>query len=254
MTFFGEILPVVSRAVDEDEKPNLVPEIVWKSLFSYNSLDKDVDLLIVAVGGHACDFIESYASYDSDLLGSFFEQIQLFSTDTLQVKEFGKVYVKSINDKTVVTCVLHKNCCPENSWDLSNLIQNLTQGQIIKTLVFESKPRSSYQDEMDYKSNVESLKKVLYTTSYNTSKECSNANLSSCLEQPNVLGELSAAIITDCEIRNVSCKVCLCYSDGWNKELFEDLLNYDLHFMFNKKLMVSEISTKHNSFSQLLYV
>jgi len=230
MTFFGEVLPVVSRAVDEDECEEIIPQLIWKpsQLLDDNKIEGDIGLLSIIITGKP---VQDFACDDDlKLIGIFYEEFKLFSTDTLQTKEIGRVYIdeNSAEKKKIVSCVFIKNSCPENTWDISSVVLDLNRGQVLKVAVFESKPRALYQDEVNNKNELESVLKVLKTSNYGESKvESGSVLLGSDLEQPNVVGGLSAAVLSDCELQNIPCKLYLCFSDVINSHSFENTFLQD---------------------------
>jgi len=230
MTFFGEVLPVVSRAVDEDECEEIIPQLIWKPselLDADCKIEGDIDLLSIIITGKP---VQDFVCDDLKLIGTFYEEFKLFSTDTLQTKEIGRVYLdeNSSEKKKLVSCIFTKNSCPENSWDISSALLDLNKGQVLKVAVFESKPRALYQDEVNNKNELESVLKVLKTSNYKEKAvESGSVLLGSDLEQPNVVGGLSAAVLSNCELQNIPCKLYLCYSDVINSHSFENTLLQD---------------------------
>jgi len=254
MTFFGEVLPVVSRALDEDECEEIIPQLIWKPselLDADCKIEGDIDLIsIIITGKPVQDFV---CDDDLKLFGTFYEEFKLFSTDTLQTKEIGRVYLdenSSEKKRKVVSCVFNKNSCPENTWDISSAVLDLNKGQVLKVAVFESKPRALYQDEVNNKNELESVLKVLKTSNYEKAAESGSVLLGSDLEQPNVVGGLSAAVLSDCELQNIPCKLYLCYSDVINSHVFENTLLQDELVESSVTKVTKNIFTESPGFSQ----
>lgn len=254
MTFFGEVLPVVSRAVYEDENEELIPLLVWKQSSSIKDLKEDIEVLAIVIGMHIMDEIET--NKDVLLLGTFYEQIELSSTETPQTKEIGKVYLDKNNpSKLKVSCIFFKNAVSQNSWDISSILLNLTCGRISKVVILESKPRALYQDEIDSNNMKESVIKVLRTTSRSKSTDTASTKgqLNISLEQPNVVGDLSAAVLTDCELNNTYCNVYLCYSDvDEGEDIFEQSLLHD-DFGFMSNIRSNKLASSYNYTQSSLY-
>merc|ERR1719427_296385 len=107
-TFFGEILPVVSRAIDEDEFVEASSKIYWKKTSSLAENDLKSDVLIFIKCSNIvkkCDSLE---------VG---EICQKYS-DEEEEKCVGKIYEKTLTSTNIFIVVIDEYVSINNAWEV----------------------------------------------------------------------------------------------------------------------------------------
>lgn len=222
-TFFGEILPVISRAVDDDdddesfENLETYVKIKWKKEAQEEmELTKDKKLqanaFVLAVGPAATGFTQTYVTHKNyEIIGAMFCGMKEDDVNT-----FGQM---SPTDKT---CYIYRKCdypsalvceCnydirPEYAHSFVNQLMsclNLCEGHIV---IFGSTFTSEYKSEVPTSDMNPPFMRALKTASF------LGTPMAPYLEQPNVATGLPAQMLTYCHIHKLNAVLYMCYTDS----------------------------------------
>ncbi|XP_061177285.1 proteasome assembly chaperone 1-like [Saccostrea echinata] len=268
-TFFGEILPVISRAVDDDEEEesfeNLETSVKlrWKKEIKEElELTKDeklqVDAFVLAIGPAATGFTQTYVTHKNyEVIGGLFCGMKEDDVNT-----FGQT---SPTDKT---CYIYRKCdypsalvceCnydvrPEYAHSFVNQLMsflNLSEGHVV---ILSSAFTSEYKSEIPTSDMNPPFLRALKTTQF------LGTPLAPYLEQPNVVTGLGAQVMTYCHIHKIKALLYVCYTDTIHLDFatmktFQPLIETTpIHLIREKNTKASEtlkkivdLHTKHST-------
>uniref|UniRef100_H2YT58 Proteasome assembly chaperone 1 n=1 Tax=Ciona savignyi TaxID=51511 RepID=H2YT58_CIOSA len=203
-SFFGEILPVVSRAVDDDDSDDseiIVPSFVWKGEDFTNLKFKHI---VFGIGTVATGFIESYClpNKDGNEKAKLCEIIDCENTGS-KTKErcVLKVYCDDKEDTIFCTCMSH--VASEIIWPLKDQIFSKFQiNTSTNIIILDSAPIHDFKSNKDITAP---FVRSLCTNNFN------KKTVFPMLEQPNLVKGISAAILTACEVEDIPAELCVCF-------------------------------------------
>ncbi|KAK6169032.1 hypothetical protein SNE40_020162 [Patella caerulea] len=217
-TFFGEILPVSSRAVEEEDDDDDLPlyysnsKVCWTDDVR-DQLNKNGKLtcsvLMIATDNVSCAFLEAYLRSDDDtLLGGVFcgvgdeEQLSLQS----KITKISSIY-RVAKCPSIFVCQCQTTVHPEQSFSwVQQIFSNLdcTNCDII---VLSSALTCDYKSDVPLSEIKTPFLKALYTDQRKPSCICST------LEQPNIVSSLPAQILAYSQINELKSSLFVCYTD-----------------------------------------
>ncbi|KAM4796941.1 proteasome assembly chaperone 1 [Rhinophrynus dorsalis] len=236
-TFFGEVVPVFSRAVEEEEEEEREEEeeeedreiraelekkrevrLTWNSETSAaieSSTDRRLpcSYLILAVGENATGFVSSYilSSGSWEVSGS----VRLWNErcrDT-NIKDANLpgpsscILYRSITDPMVMLCQCNCYVAEDQLFQWCEKVFSCLQKSCLKVTILSTCPVSEYKTpESTYNLPVPFLK-ALKTKDYSGEVPCS------LMEQPNIVDGLPAAVLTYCQVWKIPAVFYQCFTD-----------------------------------------
>lgn len=213
--FFGEILPVVSRAavdVEDDElAPQPKPLIIQKTLLGKEQ-PSSCECLIVTVGDVAWRFVESF--FDLSIENKLADIEETPDDDQGGFEAISKLpktvvsfYRVSKGDRTTVFAACKSYTPPEQIWPQANEIMDFMKGYS-EVFVLSSSP------VQEYKCDDPSLLEAPMVKSLSSAKPPIGHPVSAKLDQPNMFKNIVAAVLSKCLIRQISAVAYVCYTDN----------------------------------------
>ncbi|XP_068122136.1 proteasome assembly chaperone 1 [Hyperolius riggenbachi] len=229
-TFFGEVVSVFSRAVDDDEEEEGREEeedeedreirrelerkrevrLTWSSEVSTaieNSPEHRLPCcsLILAVGDNATGFVSSHilSSGSWEVSGN----ITLWNERCREASPSSCIFYRSITEPTVMLCQCKSYVAEDQQFQLCEKVLGCLQKTNLKVTILSTCPVSDYKTtESTYNLPVPFLK-VLKTKHYTDGTPCSP------LEQPNIVDGLPAAVMAHCQVWGIPALYYQCYTD-----------------------------------------
>ncbi|XP_031163947.1 proteasome assembly chaperone 1 [Sander lucioperca] len=229
-TFFGEVLSVYSRAVDEDEEElgeneedeeirreleekrevNLhwSPE-VSESLKSGNKLQ--CSDFILAVGHNAARFLSVYVltSENWDAVGhaSVWNERSRAATGITSEEETACVFYRKKDNPSVLICQATCYIAEDQLFQWTEKVFDCLQHRELNVTVLSDSSVAEYKtaDYLCYSSAP--FLRSLHTSAFSGQPVCQS------LEQPNIVTGLPAAVLNQCEVHRIATVVYQCYSD-----------------------------------------
>lgn len=224
-TFFGEVLPVFSRAVVDDEDEDVpVPEVfIVRETAEETTHDHpnfDCQLLVVAVGPSASTFVEAYI-LSRPLLPVASVQVRGSDKDDTddqlsglkfrkQPTTLGHFYHTHLLDK-VLCCVVPEKLLPEQSTTLGEKIFSCVNRTCFTkpvVIILTSLHMCEYKTQKNFDEHQSIVLRALHSSTYTTGRLNQPY-----LEQPNTLSGLAAAVLSECEVREIPGVLFICYTD-----------------------------------------
>lgn len=222
-TFFGEVLPIHSRAVDDNEDENVESPSVY---FDLDSKYQDVsslpsyDLVCVATGVAPSIFVQCYlVPEDHQLLGSIRLNASTHDDacrDPASSATWGLDYSRRpdtlgkllhfAGGGGVLYCVCDKELPLENCAVIARHFVELSKSNRVTSVSLTALPASEYKSKgrPEYP-----LLRQLRTCAFAAGEEESIPNL----ETPNTVSGLAAALLTECEVRDLPGLLLVLYCD-----------------------------------------
>ncbi|XP_033635414.1 proteasome assembly chaperone 1-like isoform X1 [Asterias rubens] len=219
-TFFGEVLTLSSRAVDdddEDEGDEMLPrfpepQFAWQPGVNKEMEESEVRklscrTLIIAVGPAATAFLEAY------ILWSKIEVVATIEYDLSRsnsAKGHHKCSVYRLkNHPDVLVCQCKNEVLPGMShvWT-KQLFQNLDSTDM-EVIVMDMASTAEYRTDMS-----SSEIPACFLRSMQSSTQGRKIQPCPSLESPNVIKGLSASVLSHCQIYGVSCLLCIGFFDS----------------------------------------
>ncbi|CAL8397577.1 unnamed protein product [Boreogadus saida] len=221
-TFFGEVLSVSSRAVDEDEEDeNDEDEEILKELDetrevhlewyqSNSNLMTDTNL-IIAVGRNAASFLSVYvltsASWEAvghASLSNAGSQTICGQTST----EPACVFYRKKDNRAVILCQISGYIEEDLQFQWTEKVLGCFKQKGLSVTVLSDSPVAEYKN-MDHASSSSSpFLLCLQTKSSTTNPQCP------LLEQPNIFTGIQAAVLSYCQVNQIPAVAYQCYSDA----------------------------------------
>ncbi|XP_064489607.1 proteasome assembly chaperone 1-like [Ornithodoros turicata] len=219
-TFFGEVLPIHSRAVDDNEDEDAETPSVYFDLDSkYDdvSLLPSYSLICVATGLAPSIFVQSYlVPTGHEVLGTIRLNAAKHNPDTTLGLDYskrpntlGKLLHHSGKDG-VLYCVCDKDVPHEHCATIARHFVDLSKSSSVTSIAFTSLPASDYKTKRaSGKPEYPVLRRLM------TSACCSEKSEDGIpfLETPNTVPGLSAAVLTECEVRELPGVLVVGYGD-----------------------------------------
>lgn len=220
-TFFGEVLPIHSRAVDDNEDENAESPSVY---FDLDERYKDVpslpayDLVCVATGVAPSIFVQCYLLPNShQVLGTIrLNTAKQDATDpssawgldySRRPDVLGKLLHFSGHGGGVLYCVCEKDIPLENCAPIARHFVELSKSPRITSVSFAALPASEYKckDKPEFP-----LLRQLRTCNSNRN---GTEDAVPDLETPNTVSGMCAAMLTECEVGDMPGTLFVLYYD-----------------------------------------
>jgi len=212
-TFFGEVLPSFSRAVDEDDdeddSPSAKISCEWSWLKEKESCLKCSQLLM-ATDDMTEAFLRVY------VLNSDHAEVAklriLTSSCNLDVEiekprraEEKSCVIYQLTGCDICVATLPSNLMPEHTYEITKeLLSHISQHSLHIT-VLSSSAATTYKTE---RYDIQTPFLRCLKTSY-----CKSDAVSPYLEQPNTVEGIPAQVLTQCEIQGISACLYTCYKE-----------------------------------------
>ncbi|XP_041863603.1 proteasome assembly chaperone 1 [Melanotaenia boesemani] len=228
-TFFGEVLSVYSRAVDEEEEDfdeneedqqirreleekrevhlHWSPE-VSESLSSGNKLQ--CSDFILAVGHNAASFLSGYvlAPANWDALGRasvWNERCRAVAGQTSE--DSACVFYRHKDNPSVLICQVTCHIAEDQLFQWTQKVFDCLQHRELRVTVLSDCSVADYKTEDYLCGSSAPFLRSLHTGAFSDQPVCRS------LEQPNILSGLSAAVLNHCQVHRIAAVVYQCYSD-----------------------------------------
>ncbi|KAH9519401.1 hypothetical protein Btru_075455 [Bulinus truncatus] len=223
-TYFGEVLPVSSRAVDDDEEedelqqplPN--PFIQWSTSMQ-EEIKKSKDALapcsrfLLAYGIEANAFVEIYLTKQLkfERIGGIFTSVPatdgLLNSKDLPGDKTCFLY-KDVSDPSVLLCLCKRDVLPEESYTWAKLLTDTISFSQAVVTVLAASSTGSYCSETPSSHLETPFLRYLKTDSYDSQLVCP------ALEQPNMLTGFPAMLMTFFQVLKYKAVVYVCYKEN----------------------------------------
>ncbi|XP_039261776.2 proteasome assembly chaperone 1-like [Styela clava] len=248
-TFHGEILPVISRAVDEEEEENASKprDLVLKWSADHDQKALECDNLIIAAGEVAWSFLKIY--YDlqnSDKVVEIIENSKeddcIYEAISKQPNIVSTIYEKFNKQKRNIFVSCKSYIPPEQIWPWTAKFFNMVK-PLKDVFVLSSSTIHEYKCE-----DMNSIN-TPFVRSLSTTTKPKNHPVFTVLEQPNLMKSIPAAIITHCQFQNIPATAYICYTennqlDSLSIQAFTELLGTPQF-----KISVNQESVKQKIFN-----
>ncbi|XP_060764232.1 proteasome assembly chaperone 1 [Neoarius graeffei] len=256
-TFFGEVLSVYSRAVEEDDYDDMEKEneedlqirreieekrevhIKWcpevsKAVESSEKLQ--CSDLIIAVGPNAAGFVSAYvlSSESWTQVGwvSLWNEKSHGSTrpDTAPLPgEPGCVFYQQKSCSSVLICQCTCYIAEDQLFQWAEKVLGSMQSRGLTVTVLSNSPLTEYKTPHYMNGNVAPFVRALKTSTFPDNLPCP------LLEQPNIITGLPAAVLNQCQVQHIPAVLFQCFSD---------VLHPDSVTMETYKPALSNLSTR----------
>ncbi|CAB1449424.1 unnamed protein product [Pleuronectes platessa] len=228
-TFFGEVLSVYSRAVEEDDEEleeneedeqirreleekrevhlHWIPE-VSDSLKSGNKLP--CSEFVLAVGHNAARFLSVYVltSANWDKVGHasvWNERSRAVAGQTS--KESACVFYRHKENPTVLMCQVTSHIAEDQLFQWTEKVFDCLQHRELNVTVLSDSSVADYKTADYLCTSATPFLRSLHTGTFSGKPVCQS------LEQPNIVTGLSAAVLNHCQVHRIATVVYQCYSD-----------------------------------------
>ncbi|XP_062262783.1 proteasome assembly chaperone 1 isoform X1 [Platichthys flesus] len=228
-TFFGEVLSVYSRAVEEDDEEreeneedeqirreleekrevhlHWIPE-VSDSLKSGNKLP--CSEFVLAVGHNAARFLSVYvltsANWDKVGHASVWNERSRAVTGQTS-KESACVFYRHKENPTVLMCQVTSHIAEDQLFQWTEKVFDCLQHRELNVTVLSDSSVADYKTADYLCTSATPFLRSLHTGTFSGKPVCQS------LEQPNIVTGLSAAVLNHCQVHRIATVVYQCYSD-----------------------------------------
>ncbi|XP_078088144.1 proteasome assembly chaperone 1 [Mustelus asterias] len=226
-TFFGEVVPVFSRAVeDEEEDPEIQAEelgrreitIQW-STHSKTSTESSgtpsftCSTFLIAVGQNAVGFLNSFVQCCGswEVIGAVtFWNERVKGTDTVNQQfpvDSSCLLYRLTSNPMILSC--HCSCYVAEGqlFQWTEKVFGNIQKRNLEVIVLSSCSVTEYKSPSSTSSITVPFLRALKTSVFRETPHCP------LLEQPNVISGLPAAVLSYCQVRQIPAVLYHCYSD-----------------------------------------
>jgi len=199
-SFFGETLPVVSRAIDEDETSENPEQIISTFLIQEVNVSSASKIFVFI----NCSEIANTEGYTLHA-----KILQKLFSESSEEQCLGKIYHKQKSAKDSFIVVVDDFVSLSSAWKVKDVIEDICKlNAATSVFVFEALPKSCYTNNK-YNEIETPLLKMISTTNkqMSTSKKY-------MLEQPNMIRGVSAALLTFSLLKSVNCDVFLSFNNA----------------------------------------
>ncbi|XP_071113877.1 proteasome assembly chaperone 1-like [Haliotis cracherodii] len=222
-TFFGEILPVTSRAVDDDDEDEDDVPVASSSFVHWSSKTREemektatkklpCDTLIIAVGPAATGFTQTFIMQDRyEILGGVFSGLKDRDIVTLgQQSATDKTcfLYRSLDSPGVVVCQCKTDVTQEQCFSWVEEVLGGFELSSCYVAVLCSLMTSEYKSDIPISELTTPFLRGLKTAHYPASPACA------ILEQPSMLTGLPAQVMSYCQVHGVKAIVYISYTDS----------------------------------------
>ncbi|KAK0044571.1 proteasome assembly chaperone 1 [Biomphalaria pfeifferi] len=264
-TYFGEVLPVSSRAVDldddEDENDDELPQTLPSPVLQWSvhvqeelnhSKDKKLSCskFLLAYGIEANAFADIYLIKQSSFeqIGSIFTSSDAVDEAT-GFKDSRRNKTCSIfrdsNDSSALVCMCKRDVLPEESHTWTKLIlDNIDLSHAVIT-VLTSFSTGNYSSEIPQSQLKTPFLRCLKTTEYTAAAVCP------ALEQPNMLTGFPAMLMTFFQVQKYKAIIFVCYKENRFievanvKSFLKAALPFTIRTNLNTETMLVDLTEKH---------
>ena len=199
-SFFGETLPVVSRAIDEDETSENPEQIISTFLIQEVNVSSASNIFVFI----NCSEIANTEGYTLHA-----KILQKLFSESSEEQCLGKIYHKQKSAKDSFIVVVDDFVSLSSAWKVKDVIEDICKlNAATSVFVFEALPKSCYTNNK-YNEIETPLLKMISTT--NKQMSTSKKNM---LEQPNMIRGVSAALLTYSLLKSVNCDVFLSFNNA----------------------------------------
>ncbi|CAJ0933424.1 unnamed protein product [Ranitomeya imitator] len=236
-TFFGEVVSVFSRAVEEDEEEEedgaeeLEEEdkeirrelakkrevtVTWSSesrAAMENSADRTLPCssLILGVGDNAAGFLSAYIlSSGSWEVAGFIILWNERCRDHTTTSPSSCIFYRSVTDPSVLLCLCKSYVAEDQQFQWCEKVFSCLQKSSIKVTVLSTCPVTEYKTPEPIHNLTVPFLRVVTTKQYTDRTPCSY------LEQPNIVDALPAAVMAHCQVFGIPAVFYQCYTDVAN--------------------------------------
>lgn len=238
-TFFGEVVPVFSRAVDDDDEDeeHVTDEneedlairrelerqrevhVSWNSETSPStetSIDKSFACsnFILAVGHCAAGFLSTYVlnSGSWEVAGSakvWNERCTKSSPRPGSLStDSSCVFYRTVSDPTTLVCQCTSHVAEDQQFQWCEKVFSCMEKAHLKVTVLSTCPVASYKTTESVFTLPVPFLKTLTTVEFTQETSCS------LLEQPNIVDGLPAAVLSYCQVWQIPAVLYQCYTDA----------------------------------------
>uniref|UniRef100_A0A1A7Y895 Proteasome assembly chaperone 1 n=1 Tax=Iconisemion striatum TaxID=60296 RepID=A0A1A7Y895_9TELE len=228
-TFFGEVLSVYSRAVDDDDEDldeneedeqirreldeKRTVQLQWnpdvtESLRSGNKLQ--CSDFILAVGHNAASFLSAYvlASAKWDAVGRALVWNERSRAVTGQASEESAcVFYRHTDVPAVLICQVTCYVAEDQLFQWTEKVFDCLQPRELTVTVLSDGSVADYKTADYLCSSSAPFLRSLHTSAFSDQPVCQS------LEQPNIVTGLPAAVLNHCQVHRIAAVVYQCYSD-----------------------------------------
>ncbi|XP_072116078.1 proteasome assembly chaperone 1 isoform X1 [Mobula birostris] len=228
-TFFGEVVSVFSRAVDEedeDEDEEIRNELAgrrgisiqWSPESRMSSEDTasrsiPCSTFLVAVGENAVGFLNSFVQCSGswEIIGAVRLWNERITRKDPVDKQFPSdsscLLYRLTSNPTILTC--HCNCyvAEDQLFQWAEKVFENVQKRSLNVIVLSCSSVTEYKSSKSIPSIPVPFLRALKTRALQETPHCQ------LLEQPNVISGLPAAVLTYCQAREIPAVLYHCYSD-----------------------------------------
>uniref|UniRef100_A0A1A8PD45 Proteasome assembly chaperone 1 n=1 Tax=Nothobranchius rachovii TaxID=451742 RepID=A0A1A8PD45_9TELE len=228
-TFFGEVLSVYSRAVDEDDEDldeneedeqirreldeKRTVQLQWSTDVT-ESLRSGNKLLcsdfVLAVGHNAASFLSAYvlASAKWDAVGRALVWNERSRAATGQTgEESACVFYRHKDTPAVLICHVTCYVAEDQLFQWTEKVFDCLQPRELTVTVLSDGSVADYKTADYLCSSSAPFLRALHTSAFSDQPVCQS------LEQPNIVTGLPAAVLNHCQVHRIAAVVYQCYSD-----------------------------------------
>ncbi|KAL8582514.1 hypothetical protein ACOMHN_065493 [Nucella lapillus] len=220
-TFYGEVLPVTSRAVDddEDEEENISelgePFIHWSGRMQNIMLHLpnnklECNVLIIAIGPAAVGFTDTCIKHGNyHLVAGIFSGLGDADPQTLlqNAPTDKNCYLYRSNEEaSTFICLCNMNVATEQCFAWANQLFSGFDASDAYVVVLNTLPTSHFTSEVPTSDLPVPLLRGLKTNKFAGTPLCP------VLEQPNLIPGLAAQVMTYCQVHAIKAVLYQCYT------------------------------------------
>ncbi|XP_071135747.1 proteasome assembly chaperone 1-like isoform X2 [Mytilus edulis] len=222
-TFFGEVLPVVSRAVEEDDDNDSESECfervtaLWTRAAKHSMSESGegklpCEILIIAVGPAATGFIQTYVIHKNyEIIAGLFSGLHEDDINTLSQKtptdKSCFLYRKKDCPKILV-CQCNITVTPEQAFSFTEQIFPSIKLEDAYVSILCSAHTSEYKADIPISDMEVPFLRSLRSTKY------LGTPLAPYVDQPNIVTGLPAQCLSYCQVNKVIAVLYACYTDS----------------------------------------
>uniref|UniRef100_A0A0B6YAN1 Proteasome assembly chaperone 1 n=1 Tax=Arion vulgaris TaxID=1028688 RepID=A0A0B6YAN1_9EUPU len=257
-TFFGEILPVTSRAVDDDEEDENItsihesdPVIHWSKNFCVEveklpSNKIPCSVFVIAVGTEANVFSEIYLKpFGYEAVGgvftSFKDDVPLTSSQS-SLTEKNFCIFRCLSKPSVFLCQFKLEVSPEHSYAWTKLLTDSFDLSTADIIVLTSSGMSTYCSELPFSDLEPPFLRCLKTEYFVGNLKCK------ILEQPNMLTGLPAQLMTFFQAYQYKAAVYVCFKE----KRFIDIVDVKTFLPLLQTISIQDITQVNKEADQRL--
>ncbi|XP_045197531.2 proteasome assembly chaperone 1-like [Mercenaria mercenaria] len=223
-TFFGEVVPTFSRAVDDDEDELESPiisttNVRWSPVVRAELLKKPdgklpCQILIIAIGPAAAGFVQAYVLHeDYYIVGALFsglEETDINTFDQMSPSDKTCYIYRSRSIPDAFLCLCKTDVTPEQSYSFTEQLFSCisTESSHFYMSILCSCMTSEYKSDIPVSDMNPPFLRSLKTTKF------PGTPLGPYLEQPNLVSGLPAQLLTYAQMMDVKAVLYICYTDS----------------------------------------